>query len=60
MTEKIRTEERFSVKYLAEIPLNRWAEPDEIAGAYVFLASDDASYMTGQVLSVDGGRLMMR
>jgi 3-oxoacyl-[acyl-carrier protein] reductase len=60
MTEKIRSEERFSVKYLAEIPLHRWAEADEIAGAYVFLASDDVSYMTGQVLSVDGGRLMMR
>lgn len=60
MTEKIRTEERFSVKYLAEIPLHRWAEPEEIAGAYVFLASDDVNYMTGQVLSVDGGRLMMR
>lgn len=60
MTEKIRTEERFSSKYLAEIPLHRWAEPEEIAGAYVFLASDEVSYMTGQVLSVDGGRLMMR
>jgi 3-oxoacyl-[acyl-carrier protein] reductase len=60
MTEKIRTEERFSTKYLAEIPLHRWAEPDEIAGAYVFLASEEVSYMTGQVLSVDGGRVMMR
>jgi len=55
MTKNIRTEERFSVKYVAEIPLNRWADPDEIAGAYFFLASGATSYMTGQVLSVAGG-----
>lgn len=60
MTETIRTDERFKSTYLDTIPLGRWAEPEEIAGAYTFLASEDTSYMTGQVLSVDGGRLMMR
>lgn len=60
MTETIRTDERFKEKYLEGIPLSRWAEPDEIAGTYVFLASEDASYLTGQVLSVDGGRTMVR
>jgi 3-oxoacyl-[acyl-carrier protein] reductase len=60
MTTTIRTDERFKDKYLESIPLDRWAEPDEIAGTYVFLGSDDASYLTGQVISVDGGRTMVR
>jgi NAD(P)-dependent dehydrogenase (short-subunit alcohol dehydrogenase family) len=37
------------------IRLNRWAEPAEIGAAAAFLVSDDASYVTGQVLCVDGG-----
>jgi 3-oxoacyl-[acyl-carrier protein] reductase len=60
MTTTIRTDERFKEKYLEGIPLGRWAEPEEVAGTYVFLASEDASYLTGQVLSVDGGRTMVR
>ena len=39
--------------------LRRLAEPAEIASIYAFLASDDASYMTGQTLYVDGGRLAL-
>jgi 3-oxoacyl-[acyl-carrier protein] reductase len=41
------------------IPLGRWGEPEEVAKAVAFFASDDAAYITGQVLSVDGGMMMM-
>jgi len=38
-----------------KIPLKRWAEPEDIAAVHAFLASDDARYITGQVIWVDGG-----
>jgi 3-oxoacyl-[acyl-carrier protein] reductase len=40
-------------------PLGRWGKPEEIAYAVAFFASDEAAYVTGQVLSVDGGMMMM-
>ncbi|MBL8664978.1 MAG: SDR family oxidoreductase, partial [Candidatus Odyssella sp.] len=40
------------------IPLRRIAKPEDIVGAIVFLASDDADYITGQVISVSGGLTM--
>lgn len=43
---------------LAQIPLNRWGTPDEIAAAVAFFASDEAGYITGQTLNVDGGMVM--
>jgi len=47
------------VSLLRRVPMNRLAEPHEIARAVRFLASDDASYITGQALYVDGGWLAM-
>lgn len=43
---------------LKTIPLARWGKPEEIAYAVAFFASDEAAYITGQVLSVDGGLVM--
>ncbi len=42
---------------MAEIPLNRWGKPEEIAGLAVFLASDEAAYITGSTYFIDGGML---
>lgn len=38
-----------------KVPLKRWGQPEDVANAYTFLASDEASYITGAVLNVDGG-----
>jgi NAD(P)-dependent dehydrogenase (short-subunit alcohol dehydrogenase family) len=45
-------------KRMDEIPLKRAARPEEIAAAILFLASDDASYITGAAIDVNGGRFM--
>ncbi len=41
--------------FVANIPLGRWGEPEELGGAIVFLASHASSFMTGAVLTIDGG-----
>lgn len=46
--------------YRAMVPLGRLAQPDEIAAAIVYLVSDAASYITGQILHVDGGATIGR
>jgi 3-oxoacyl-[acyl-carrier protein] reductase len=58
MTSGIAQNDKLRDMYLNRIALRRIADPDETAGAFVFLASDDASYVTGQILCVDGGLVM--
>ncbi|MCB2194064.1 MAG: 3-oxoacyl-ACP reductase FabG [Deltaproteobacteria bacterium] len=55
MTEKIRTDEKLRDIYMNRILLKRFAEADDITPAFVFLASEEAKYITGQLICVDGG-----
>lgn len=56
MTEVLNTQQKESI--LSKIPMGRMGKPEEIAHAALFLASDLAQYITGQVITVDGGMVM--
>lgn len=47
--------ETIVAEVVKKTPLGRYGQPDEIAGGALFLASDAAAFMTGQVLVIDGG-----
>ncbi|MBK9116881.1 MAG: glucose 1-dehydrogenase [Betaproteobacteria bacterium] len=55
----VLTDEAAKSRILSRTPLGRLGEPEEIASVAVFLASDDASYLTGTTLYPDGGRLSL-
>ena len=56
MTDKLS--DKVKEQMSGQIPLGRFGKPEQVAKAAAFLASDDAAYITGQVLNVDGGMVM--
>jgi len=46
----------FDTSAMIDVPMDRIADPEEMAGAVAFLCSDDASYISGHTLPVDGGQ----
>jgi len=55
MSEKITTDENLKEIYMNRILLKRFGQPEDVSPAFVFLASDESNYITGQLLCVDGG-----
>ncbi|GGZ17563.1 SDR family NAD(P)-dependent oxidoreductase [Novosphingobium colocasiae] len=58
-TNFMRVDAGHEKRLLGSVPMRRWGQPDEIAGAALFLSSPSASYITGAALPIDGG-LMIR
>jgi 2-dehydro-3-deoxy-D-gluconate 5-dehydrogenase len=56
-TKALREDPVRSASILSRIPQGAWAQPSDIAGACLFLASNDANYVNGAILNVDGGWL---
>lgn len=59
MTEKLRHNEAMMKKWMQEIPLRRLGQAEEVAEMVLFLCSDSASYIVGQAIHVDGGKVMV-
>ena len=57
ITESLLRDPEFIRTRLADVPLQRFGESDDITGAALFLASDAASWITGHTLVIDGGYL---
>ncbi len=57
LSEDYVADPAFAADYKKKIPMGRFASADEVAGSFLFLASDDASFITGTTLVVDGGQL---
>ena len=59
MAKKVMADEAARKMILSRTPMGRCGEPEEMASVAVFLASDDSSYITGQTIYADGGRLAL-
>jgi len=57
LTEPLRQDKERLAEITSRIPLGRWADPEDLVGAAIFLASDASDYVTGQTIFVDGGWL---
>ena len=55
----VLTSEEASARIMSRTPMRRLGEPEEVAGAVAFLLSDAASYITGEIVVVDGGRMAL-
>ena len=57
LTEALQQDRERYAEILGRIPLGRWADPEDLAGLAIFLASDASDYITGQTIFIDGGWL---
>ena len=58
MTAQLRRNQAMMDRWREEIPLGRIGQPEDIAGLVLFLCSEEAAYLTGQAINLDGGRVM--
>ena len=58
MTAALRQNEEMVARWEADIPLSRLGQPQDVVGLVMFLCSDEARYITGQTINVDGGKVM--
>lgn len=58
MTARLRADPEMMQRWLADIPQGRLGQPQEVVGVVLFLCSPAASYLTGQAINVDGGKVM--
>lgn len=54
-TAQLRADPERNAAILARIPANRWGQPEDLAGAFVFLSSPASDYLNGTIITVDGG-----
>ena len=58
LTTALQEDENRANAILSRTPMNRWGEPEDLAGPAMFLASDDAKFVTGSIIPVDGGYMI--